>query len=104
MCVQCQPGESYDTALCYTPCRTNYSGVGPVCWGKSPAGKYDCGAICTDDLATCTQETKDIVKKVFNKAIKIVFAFLGDVDVLGIVESVGNTALSLTKSVCPKPV
>ena len=42
----CQGGMEYDAGLCYTPCASGYSGVGPVCWGSCPAGYDDHGATC----------------------------------------------------------
>jgi hypothetical protein len=34
--LKCPSGKEQDAALCYTPCRSGYTGRGPVCWGKPP--------------------------------------------------------------------
>ncbi len=43
---QCPQGTVEEAGLCYKPCRENYYGVGPVCWGKCPSNTKDLGATC----------------------------------------------------------
>jgi len=44
---QCPSGKTYQQGLCYTPCRSGFSGVGPVCYGVCPSGyknyTFTCG-------------------------------------------------------------
>lgn len=47
--TNCPAGQQYDAGLCYQPCRSGFSGVGPVCWGSCPAGYADHGATCYRD-------------------------------------------------------
>lgn len=44
--TRCPGGKENDAGLCYVPCRSGFSGVGPVCWGRCPAGFDDHGATC----------------------------------------------------------
>jgi hypothetical protein len=49
----CGSGQQMDAGLCYTPCRSGYSGVGPVCWTTKPL-TYNPGTHCIADiLGTC---------------------------------------------------
>ena len=49
--------------LCYTPCRTGYDGVGPVCWGHTyvkgerVADKAPCAPGLRDDGTSCWKDT-----------------------------------------------
>jgi len=47
--MHCAEGQQYDAALCYTPCKSNYKGVGPVCWEHCKDGYKDDGATCRRD-------------------------------------------------------
>ena len=53
----CPPGTEYDSGLCYEPCKTNFTGVGFVCWGGAPnVNNKDwvlCGMGAAVDDATC---------------------------------------------------
>ena len=53
----CPPGTEYDGGLCYEPCKTNFTGVGFVCWGGAPnVNNKDwvlCGMGAAVDDATC---------------------------------------------------
>jgi len=42
----CPEGLQLDAGLCYTPCKVNFTGIGPVCWQNCPAGFTDTGAFC----------------------------------------------------------
>ncbi len=39
----CPAGQERNAGLCYNNCKAGYKGVGPVCWGKSPADWVECG-------------------------------------------------------------
>lgn len=32
----CSDTQDSDVGLCYTKCKANYKGIGPVCWGTCP--------------------------------------------------------------------
>ncbi len=49
----CSGGKEQDAGLCYTPCRSGYNGVGPVCWASKPSGFVDCGLGYATDASTC---------------------------------------------------
>ena len=57
----CGANEEEDAGLCYTPCKSGFSGVGPVCWysckGTHPS---DGGAICCDNASDCTEKIKSL--------------------------------------------
>jgi hypothetical protein len=44
--TRCQGGMQMDAGLCYQPCKPDFNGVGPVCWGKCEDGFADHGATC----------------------------------------------------------
>jgi len=64
----CSPDKQYDAGLCYNPCKSYYSGVGPVCWGSCPNGMSKCGALCVTDPSECTGTLANIGEDV-GKAI-----------------------------------
>ena len=45
-------GNQYDAGLCYPYCKTNFYGVGPVCWQQCPAGWENHPASCYKDIIT----------------------------------------------------
>lgn len=45
----CSASEEKDGALCYSDCKPNYNGVGPVCWKMCPDGYKNDGATCRKD-------------------------------------------------------
>ena len=47
----CAPGLDEDAGLCYTPCKDDYTGVGPVCWQNCPDGFTDTGVDCLKPAA-----------------------------------------------------
>ncbi len=49
----CGKGQQRDAGLCYPNCSKGFAGVGPVCWGKVPAGWVDCGMGAAKDKLTC---------------------------------------------------
>lgn len=49
----CASGQEMDAGLCYTPCRSGFFGVGPVCW-TTQSLTYNPGTHCVyDALGTC---------------------------------------------------
>ncbi len=73
----CKSTEDEQAALCYTPCRDGYHGVGPVCWSKCPTPKHDCSALCTDQADGCTDTVKDITVNVVALAVAAAVAETG---------------------------
>jgi hypothetical protein len=51
----CLNGKENDTGLCYPKCNTNFSGIGPVCWGQCPAGWTNCGMGCAKSANECAK-------------------------------------------------
>ena len=51
----CRDGKGLQDGLCYTPCRSEYNGVGPVCWSKPPANYLDCGMGAASSTAVCAK-------------------------------------------------
>jgi len=45
--LSCASNEEYDAGLCYTPCKSGYNGVGPVCWKKDASYGRGVGTIAT---------------------------------------------------------
>lgn len=70
----CAADEEMSGLLCYPPCKQGYSGNGPVCWEKCPAGKSDCSALCTDSSDSCTDNVKDIVSNVVGITVDVAIA------------------------------
>jgi len=54
----CGDGKDEDAGLCYDKCKSDYQGVGPVCWKSCPTGWLDCGALCIEGYASCTSQNK----------------------------------------------
>jgi hypothetical protein len=53
--VQTCGGKQLDAGLCYEFCRSEYNGVGPVCWSKTPSGYVDCGFGIAMDKEHCAK-------------------------------------------------
>ncbi len=49
----CGSGEQRDAGLCYSGCKTGFTGVGPVCWSAPPPGWVECGMGAAKDSKTC---------------------------------------------------
>lgn len=78
----CKAGEQQDAGLCYTPCKTGYTGVGPVCWGGCPAGWTNCGAACGVNSSECAGKIIDMVEATAEMVA----------DIAGLVTGVGAAA------------
>ncbi|CDW85993.1 UNKNOWN [Stylonychia lemnae] len=97
----CASGLEMSGALCYPPCSNDYHGNGPVCWQNCPAGKYSCGALCTDSADQCSSSVKNIVQDIFEAAVLIaVGATTGEADIPGILQNLGGAATELANAVC----
>lgn len=69
----CGDKEEKDGLLCYPDCKTNYNGVGPVCWRKCGGDTpVDCGAACATSKGTCASKIFDMVKAVTEMISNIV--------------------------------
>jgi len=52
----CGDGEKYDAGLCYSPCEnSDFRGIGPVCWQRTPAGWVSCGAGIAESDEACRE-------------------------------------------------
>ena len=58
--------------LCYPECKTDFHGIGPVCWQNCPNGMTDCAAGCSKDALECASTTFDQVFAVVVLAANIV--------------------------------
>ncbi|CDW74274.1 UNKNOWN [Stylonychia lemnae] len=100
----CAKGLEESGALCYPPCKGDYSGNGPVCWQQCPAGMHTCGALCTQSADKCTDDLKAIVSNVSTLATVITKAALGQkIDMSEIIKDAGGVAYQLADSVCDHP-
>jgi len=78
----CKSNEQEDTGLCYTPCKSGYTGVGPVCWGGCPANWTQCGAACATNSSECAGKIIDMVEATAEMVA----------DIAGLVTGVGAAA------------
>ena len=86
----CATNEQYDAGLCYDFCRSNYYGVGPVCWQHCPKEmSYDYGAVCCTSKESCNQFIKDVSMATINAIAAAVEAGFG----LGTVKDAIKAAL-----------
>lgn len=70
----CAAGEEYDAGLCYKTCPGGMSGVGPVCWGRTPAGWVGCGMGAASSDGKCGEVVFDQVFSVGEVALNIATA------------------------------
>jgi hypothetical protein len=61
--LRCKPGMEGKDGLCYNKCnKTDYSGVGPVCWQNCPSQMpVNCGAGCATTSKDCAMAISDMV-------------------------------------------
>ncbi len=57
----CFDNQVKDTGLCYPRCKTDFNGVGPVCWQGCDSGWKDCAAGCAKTKAECSMVVADQV-------------------------------------------
>lgn len=68
----CDANKEYDAGLCYDPCKSRYSSVGPICWGQCPADRpVKCGALCATTIEDCTSSISEMVLSVAELAAKV---------------------------------
>lgn len=68
----CGAGQQKDAGLCYSNCKSGYSGVGPVCWSKAPQPTWvECGMGSSKDKTTCGSVTFGQVASVGNLALTV---------------------------------
>jgi hypothetical protein len=67
----CDGGKVNSGGLCYSSCKPNFSGVGPVCWGTCPKGWTDCGAGCAPSASGCGKVILSQVAAVGMSVVKI---------------------------------
>ncbi|MDD5210418.1 MAG: hypothetical protein PHV36_13580 [Elusimicrobiales bacterium] len=72
--MDCKAGQQEDAGLCYKPCESGFSGVGPVCWMNCPKGKTNCGAGCADSKVSCVSNTAQMVVSPVTLAMNIASA------------------------------
>jgi len=96
--LTCKPQEDLSGALCYPPCRDNYNGVGPVCWGQCPVGWKTCGALCVLYPEDCSGM---IVDTLTNAITAVVGILIENPDMT--IEAALNLATGLTFLKCPDP-
>lgn len=71
----CGSSLQYDAGLCYSPCPSGFTGVGPVCWGGCPASApVNCGAGCAASSGECSKAVTGQVASVLEVAINIAAA------------------------------
>ncbi|RHY13408.1 hypothetical protein DYB25_007164, partial [Aphanomyces astaci] len=71
----CAANEDRDLGLCYPKCKPNYTGVGPVCWGRPPPSWVHCGMGAATNSRFCDLAIKDQVISVGVLAFNILTAF-----------------------------
>ena len=78
--ANCPAGTNYEDGLCYSPCKTGYYGVGPVCWGTCPADKpIDCAGGCAADGSLKPGGgTNDVCARMITDQVTTVVGFIGD--------------------------
>ncbi|MET0284864.1 MAG: DM9 repeat-containing protein [Polyangiales bacterium] len=64
----CTGGEQEQAGLCYKQCGDGFNGIGPVCWGKVPAGWVDCGMGAAKDSKACAMTVFSQVSSVAQMA------------------------------------
>lgn len=69
----CKPGMEGKDGLCYNKCnKTDYSGVGPVCWQNCPSQMpVNCGAGCATTKNDCAMAITDMVISPIMAAISL---------------------------------
>ncbi|RHY00375.1 hypothetical protein DYB36_013220 [Aphanomyces astaci] len=73
----CASNEDRDAGLCYPKCNPNYTGVGPVCWGRPPTSWVHCGLGAAKTSRICATAIKDQILSVGQLVFNIGTAFTG---------------------------
>ena len=101
----CSPTEEENASLCYKKCDSGFAGVGPVCWGECPVNYHQCGALCTPDTDSCTDELKTMVKDTI-EAIALIVAKAVEGEAVSweaILKALGKVGEDFTYAVCETP-
>ncbi|ETV85648.1 hypothetical protein H257_02266 [Aphanomyces astaci] len=73
----CAANEDLDAGLCYPKCKPNYTGVGPVCWGRPPPSWVHCGMGAAKTIYHCVAVVANQVLAVVVFASNIATRFKG---------------------------
>ncbi|RHY79803.1 hypothetical protein DYB26_012213 [Aphanomyces astaci] len=73
----CAANEDRDAGLCYPKCKPNYTGLGPVCWGRSPPSWVNCGMAAGKSGLHCGLVISNQIISVAVLAFNIATAFSG---------------------------
>ncbi|KAH9095297.1 hypothetical protein Ae201684P_013413 [Aphanomyces euteiches] len=68
---KCSTGLQSQAGLCYKPCKSSYSGVGPVCWAGNPSGWVNCGFGAAQSPQRCAEVIQDQIMSVDQLAFNI---------------------------------
>ncbi|RHY18945.1 hypothetical protein DYB32_010307 [Aphanomyces invadans] len=71
----CASDEERNAGLCYKVCKTGFSGVGPVCWGRPPSGWVRCGMGAATTSTQCAEIIRDQIMSVGEMVLNICTAF-----------------------------
>jgi len=63
----------------------------------------DCSGLCVATPDQCTETVKGIVSSVVYLVVEIAAAATGDIDIMGIIKSIGQVAIDLAAGLCPVP-
>jgi hypothetical protein len=95
----CAEGQDKQAGLCYTKCKEDYRGVGPVCWASSPSGWVNCGMGAATTTLVCTSTTFGQVTSVGMVAINIAtFGASGEAEAAANGAELGTGFVSKLKS------
>jgi len=84
--------------LCFTPCKTGYKGVGPLCWGQCN-GYYGfkCGLLCVENQSECSNFILNLASSAVNDAQNVAAVIsTGGIDIGAWIETYSATADTLT--------
>ena len=103
--LTCGAHEQNDHGLCFPYCKgdegkdpedQHYDPVGPICWGKCPAGWHGCGAACVKKPEECQSWMNDITKDIENLIVEA----LSHGSVISIIEAVAKLSLDFELGLC----
>jgi hypothetical protein len=70
--LACAPGKERSGLLCYPPCKSDFKGVGPVCWQSCPSQlPTNCGAGCAKSGKDCASNVFSMVSAPIMAAVNI---------------------------------
>ncbi|KAG9408400.1 hypothetical protein AC1031_021638 [Aphanomyces cochlioides] len=68
---KCSTSLQSQAGLCYKPCKSSYSGVGPVCWAGNPSGWVNCGFGAAQSPQRCAEVIQGQIMSVGQLAFNI---------------------------------